>query len=707
MNDKNKTKEELIKELQVLEQTHNSLKAKLQEELADKEEEDSILKKLIQAAQEFIEFTEDSPNFNKLLQIVFDISGAKYAALNIFDDNGLDFTTVALVGINKNIIKGISILGFEVLNKHWIHDPHRASKIKQQIITRFIHLNELTGEVIPKNVIYLIEKIFSIDETFIIKIVKENKVLGDFTLIYNKGETLINNSLVELYANLTGMFLDRVKLTNILKNSEIKHSTLISNISDVIGIIDLDGIIKYKSPNSEKWFGWKPQNLIGTDGRLTIHPDDLQRIQKELIALFKKENSSKTVEYRYKCKDGSYKLVELTATNLTNDPIIGGVLLNYHDITQRKQIEGELRENTEMLQTIIDNIPIMIICFDENGEIKIANQELVSVLGWTFKEWETENIFAKCYPEPEVLKEVLDFMMSKEIGWKEFNTHTKNGTIIDTVWMNIKLPNGISMGIGQDITIRKRAEEKLIENDNFLQKLNADKDRFISILSHDLKSPFNSILGFSEILTEDIRKLNTDEIEDIARNINKSARNTLYLLEDLLAWAMTQQGKIIFKPQKLSLADICKNILEILNPNAVAKNITINYYIADSIKVFADIDMIKTVLRNLISNALKFTNSGGTINVSSEENSENVTISISDNGVGIKAENITKLFNISEVITTKGTAEETGTGLGLLLCKEFVEKHGGKIWVESEVGKGSVFKFTLPIFTQQANAIID
>ena len=707
MNDKNKTKEELIKELQVLEQTHNSLKAKLQEELADKEEEDSILKKLIQAAQEFIEFTEDSPNFNKLLQIVFDISGAKYAALNIFDDNGLDFTTVALVGINKNIIKGISILGFEVLNKHWIHDPHRASKIKQQIITRFIHLNELTRDVIPKNVIYLIEKIFSIDETFIIKIVKENKVLGDFTLIYNRGETLINNSLVELYANLTGMFLDRVKLTNILKNSEIKHSTLISNISDVIGIIDLDGIIKYKSPNSEKWFGWKPQNLIGTDGRLTIHPDDLQRIQKELIALFKKENSSKTVEYRYKCKDGSYKLVELTATNLTNDPIIGGVLLNYHDITQRKQIEGELRENTEMLQTIIDNIPVMIICIDEKGEIKIANQELVSVLGWTFKEWETENIFAKCYPEPEVLKEVLDFMMSEEIGWKDFNTHTKNGTIIDTVWMNIKLPNGISMGIGQDITIRKRAEEKLIENDNFLQKLNADKDRFISILSHDLKSPFNSILGFSEILTEDIRKLNTDEIEDIARNINKSARNTLYLLEDLLAWAMMQQGKIIFKPQKLSLADICKNILEILNPNAVAKNITINYYIADSIKVFADIDMIKTVLRNLVSNALKFTNNGGTISVSSEENSENVTISISDNGVGIKAENITKLFNISEVITTKGTAEETGTGLGLLLCKEFVEKHGGKIWVESEVGKGSVFKFTLPIFTQQANAIID
>ncbi|MGD0756403.1 MAG: PAS domain-containing sensor histidine kinase [Bacteroidales bacterium] len=567
-----KTKEELVKELQELEQTHKSLKARLQKELADKEEEDSILKKLIHTAEEFIQFTDDSPDFNKLLQIVFDISGAKYAALNIFDDNGLDFSTIALAGINKNIIKGMSILGFDVLNRHWNHDPQRAERTKPQIITRYMHLNELTDDVIPKNVIYLIEKFFNIQETFIIKVVKENKVLGDFTLMFNKGETLINNSLVELYANLTGMFLDRIKLTQTLKKSGIKHSTMISNISDVIGIIDLDGIINYKSPNCEIWFGWQPQDLVGTDSRLNIHPDDLQRIQKELFTLFEKENSTKTVEYRYKCKDGSYKLVELNATNLTNDPIIGGILLNYHDITQRKQIEEELKRNTEMLQTIFDHIPVMITYFDENGEIKITNHELVRVLGWTFEEWKTGNIFAKCYPEPEVLKEVLNFINSGEIGWKDFKAYTKYGTIIYTAWTNIKLSNGISMGIGQDITICKRAEEKLKENENLLQKSNADKDRFISILSHDLRSPFNSILGFSEVLTEDIRKLNTDEIENIAHNINKSARNTFYLLEDLLAWARAQQGKITFRPQELNLADICKNILEILNPIAISKN---------------------------------------------------------------------------------------------------------------------------------------
>jgi len=161
-------------------------------------------------------------------------------------------------------------------------------------------------------------------------------------------------------------------------------------------------------------------------------------------------------------------------------------------------------------------------------------------------------------------------------------------------------------------------------------------------------------------------------------------------------WARTQQGKIPFKPQILSFTDICKNILEILNPNANAKNITINYSAADLLNVFADIDMLKTILRNLLSNAIKFTHNNGTININAEENSGNVTISVSDNGIGIAPDNLTKLFDISQIQTTTGTAEEKGTGLGLLLCKEFVEKHGGKIWVESEVGMGSNFKFTIP-----------
>jgi signal transduction histidine kinase len=251
------------------------------------------------------------------------------------------------------------------------------------------------------------------------------------------------------------------------------------------------------------------------------------------------------------------------------------------------------------------------------------------------------------------------------------------------------------------ITERLETKQALEESERLLFQLNADKDRFIAILGHDLKNPFSNILGLSEILSDEIESLNKEEIKDIADHINKSAQITNKLLEDLLMWARMQKGTIPFNPQKLSFKDICRDTLEILNPNAKAKNIAINYSSADHINVFADNDLLKTVLRNLISNAIKFTNFGGAININAEQKDSNVTISVSDNGIGIAHDELLKLFDISEVITTKGTAKETGTGLGLLLCKEFVEKHGGKIWVESEVGKGSDFKFTLPISIAQ------
>jgi signal transduction histidine kinase len=248
---------------------------------------------------------------------------------------------------------------------------------------------------------------------------------------------------------------------------------------------------------------------------------------------------------------------------------------------------------------------------------------------------------------------------------------------------------------------RLRAEKSELK----LQQLNADKDHFISILGHDLKSPLNNILGFSEMLTDEIENLNKAEIKDFAKKIHKSAQITNNLLEEILLWVRTQEGKISFNPRYLSFAAICMNILEVLNPVANAKNITINYPVKDNINVFADNDMLKTVLRNLVSNSIKFTNNGGKINITAEQTGSNIIISVSDNGVGITPDNLAKLFNISEVITTKGTAKETGTGLGLLLCKVFVEKHGGKIWVESEVEKGSDFKFTLPILIGQQNFI--
>ncbi len=249
----------------------------------------------------------------------------------------------------------------------------------------------------------------------------------------------------------------------------------------------------------------------------------------------------------------------------------------------------------------------------------------------------------------------------------------------------------------------KRVAELVITNNELQQllKLNADKDLFISILAHDLRSPFTALLGLSDLLIENIRVYDIDKIERQVRHIKSASEDTFALLEDLLKWTSSQSGKIPFKPQKLLFKDICHNCLETLNRNALAKNITIKCFIKEPLYVFADIDMLKTVLRNLVSNAIKFSNPGGMISIHANESSGIVSISVIDNGIGIKPHQLAKLFDISQKQTTKGTANEKGSGLGLMLAKEFVEKNGGELRVKSEQDKGSEFKFTLPLYSER------
>ena len=291
---------------------------------------------------------------------------------------------------------------------------------------------------------------------------------------------------------------------------------------------------------------------------------------------------------------------------------------------------------------------------------------------------------------------ILQGFFDNVLSFNDINPPLTSALILlSVVFITVIIVFRVSSIIGAQIL---RAEEALKESEKQLLQLNADKDRFLQILGHDLISPFSTLLGYSELLLTDIRKLEIDEIEDRINDINITAQNSYNLLIDILMWTRAQSGKIPFNPQKLNFATTLKDILEPLDTTANTKKITINYIATDQVFVFADIDMLKTVLRNLVSNAIKFTRISGAIKINAKENSENVTISVSDNGIGIKAENMIKLFDISRVITTSGTANETGTGLGLLICKEFVEKHGGKIWVESEAGKWSDFKFTLPVF---------
>jgi signal transduction histidine kinase len=241
----------------------------------------------------------------------------------------------------------------------------------------------------------------------------------------------------------------------------------------------------------------------------------------------------------------------------------------------------------------------------------------------------------------------------------------------------------------QTITIEKQRKE--------LEHVNATKDKFFSIIAHDLKNPFASLIGASDLLVESTEELSKEQIKTFSGIINKSARQAYRLLENLLTWSRMQTGSIAWNPKEIDLWDLVNEVVILYTGSAENKDIEIKASIDEDLKIIADPNMINTVVRNLVSNAIKFTSRGGEISVSSHFMEKYVEIWVSDSGIGIDSEDQKKLFRIDEQVTNNGTENETGTGLGLLLCKEFVQKHKGKIWVESSLGKGSVFKFSLPL----------
>lgn len=237
---------------------------------------------------------------------------------------------------------------------------------------------------------------------------------------------------------------------------------------------------------------------------------------------------------------------------------------------------------------------------------------------------------------------------------------------------------------------------KLRTKNSELKTLNSTKNRLFSIISHDLRSPFNAIIGFSDLLKNNAKGLETTKIIKFSEHINSAAINTLALLDNLLNWAKSQTGQIIFKPLKLNLHPIITQTIDILTLTAELKNITLKYIQPSDIEVYADEHMLKTILLNLITNSVKFTNSNGNIIVNAFQKNNFVEITVSDDGIGMNNETKNKLFTLEVNETTLGTANEKGSGLGLVLCKDLVEKHGGDIWVVSEPNKGSTFHFTLP-----------
>jgi PAS domain S-box-containing protein len=386
------------------------------------------------------------------------------------------------------------------------------------------------------------------------------------------------------------------------------------------------------------------------------------------------------------------------------------------NITERKRAEQILKESETKFKEIINQINDGIIVFNELGKIIIWNNGATKISGLKSEETIGRNIIDVRYQftPPSVRDRAQIEKNIKGIITLQ-NPESFNKIIEDEiVSLNPPYTRNIQTTVfpvsleGYNLfcaVIRDTTELKRYENE--LMRISAEKDKFYSVIAQYLYTPFNLFSSFSKIMAEELDTLPIKEIQKMAEMMSKSATNLYSLLDNMLQWTKMSQGKIVFSPQKLNFLELGKDAISILKPNAKAKNITININTDREITVFADIFMLKTILRNLVLNSIKDANNDGIVDISAQVTPTAVLISVSDDGVGIRANYLKTLFDTSEIHSTLDKSEEKGLTLGLILCKEFVEKHGGKIWAvdAKQGGPGAEIKFTIPIFNNKSEEI--
>jgi PAS domain S-box-containing protein len=462
-------------------------------------------------------------------------------------------------------------------------------------------------------------------------------------------------------------------------------------------ITDEYGVIQFISPNCVSLLAFELDDIL-----FKLHYLDL------LKANYKQLIKNEVLETQKKgLKATKYLAVEL---NKSNNGKSFKLKLNVLSDKQGrfKGLLAELKQTVlgvvhsaieKEYKQLLDNIPLGIYRTKHSGEIVYVNQSFLDIFHYQSSEniKNNNNLFVDKHYRGSVINEWIE----KGEYCAEFKAYTKEGNVIyvkdEGKVIKDKEGNVIYFdGIIENISKQKEAEEKL-------QELNLSKDKFLSIISHDLKVPFGQFISATELILDKAGEFDIAQIEKIVRLLNEQAVKSYKLLENLLEWSRNQKGLIDFNPQPVGLDVLVNDVVEDLQQLADNKSITISPKIKSGHFIYADNYMLSTIIRNLVSNAIKFTNINGQITISSRYifgedafGDKQLEISVADTGVGIRKEDIAKLFRIDTAFSSKGTEKESGTGLGLILCKDFVEKHGGRIWVESEAGKGSIFKFRIP-----------
>ncbi len=539
--------------------------------------------------------------------------------------------------------------------------------------------------------------------------------------------------------------------TEIVIEEKKQLRTLIDNIPDFIYIKDTDSRFIVANKHLAEIIGAKSTDEL-------IGKTDFDFYSKELAEKFYKDEqeiiqSGKEIIDKEEIglnKEGEERVISTTKVPMfDNKGVIIGIVGIGRDMTDQKNTENQIRRNSEILQET------NVLLEEKSEEIQQQKEELqaqADYLSNVNNELEklslvaskTENVVVIMDPDTNFTWVNEGFEKKYGMGLQEFkDKHGDNlkksssykniNDILDKVihkkesasytsglknteggysWFQTTISPVVNkegevisiIAIDSDITKIKEAEEKInkqkteIEKQrDELKKLNATKDKFFSIIAHDLKNPFHSIMGFSDLLTRSYDEIEEEKKKEFLSLIKESSASAYALLENLLQWARTQTNRIKFNPAKFDLSALIEDNKQMIGVHAQNKNLKIVTPEKDNLEVFADYNMVNTIIRNILSNAVKFTPEGGKITVNTEKTDSRMFINIEDTGVGIDNKDMSKLFKLDEFHTTTGTSGETGTGLGLIVCKEFVKKHKGDLTVEGEKGKGTTFTFSLPL----------
>ncbi len=540
---------------------------------------------------------------------------------------------------------------------------------------------------------YLAEKMGKNPDPIEFKVLKKN---GDFRIIRHTCNPVFNDENKFLGTRVTNRnSTDRWKAETVLKENEAKYRYIFENLVDVYYRVSLDGTIEMLSPSVKNISGYSADELIGTNA-VFLYNDS--HVRDQFIEMIKSKGKLTNYEMEFKDKNGEVRMLSFNSKLVYDDnnkPIsIEGI---FRDVTSEYEVKKELERERNKFKSLFETNLAAVFITDIEGGIIECNPSAAKIFGFEntgeLKKYNVRKMYL--YPEDRI-HYINRLKKEKALFGYEYPLKRTDGTIFWVLENSRLLENNRIIGTMIDITELKNVEKQLRDSEKSLIESNAAKDRFFSIIAHDVRSPFTSLLGLAQMVREDWEEMSEEDKLSAIIHLDNVSKKIFKLLEGLLEWSRIQTNRIEFEPDEFILKDLIESVIHLYFDKVKEKNIQLDVIIESQIKVFTDENLLCTVIRNLLTNALKFTPVNGKIFVSASQSDGFTEISVADSGIGIDKDTLSKLFRIDEKITTLGTEGETGTGMGLVLCSELVKKMGGKIWVESELSKGSKFYFTIP-----------